>query len=129
MRIATLAVMSDDGHQVWSGSALEFVRANGLDRFEVIEMVAVLRGVPGSPPEPFIGGGAAALSYVHLVENIDLPPVEYCPHCDAANFAEYIRCRACAATADESDEHCAHEWAYSDTDRCYCLQCGADGDA
>jgi hypothetical protein len=45
------------------------------------------------------------------------------------------------APYDGDDEHCAHEWAYSGTayggddesyhgeGRCYCVYCGADGDA
>lgn len=115
MRIATLAVMSDDGHQVWSGSALEFIRANEMSRDDVTEMVAVLRGVPGMPPEPYIvGGGAAAASYVSLVENIDAAPApEHCWDCDAPNAHGYLGCIACGADwdQDKQDLHNAMKWA------------------
>jgi len=108
MKIATLAVMNDDGHQVWTGSALDFVRANQLSRDEVTEMCATLRGVPGMPPEPCImGGGAAATSYVLLVMPDDAP--EHCWKCDAVNPPEYLWCAACSATwrGDEARAACA----------------------
>lgn len=120
MRIATLAVMSDDGHQVWSGSALEFIRANEMSRDDVTEMVAVLRGVPGMPPEPYImGGGAAATSYVMLVANIDIEPAtEYCWNCDAPNGSGYFTCIACNAKWDQhkQDLHMAMKWAAQQDD-------------
>lgn len=94
MHIATLSVLDDAGAEVWTGSALEFIRANDMTRDDVAEMVATLRGVPGEPPQPYtVGGGAAALFHVHLVERA--PEVERCPHCDAANTPEYFYCIAC----------------------------------
>ena len=69
MNIATLSVLDDAGYVWWTGSALEFIRANRMTRDEVTEMVATLRGVPGEPPQPYtVGGGAAAELHVLLVE-------------------------------------------------------------
>lgn len=107
MQIATLCVMDEAGHPVWDGSALEFIRANELNREQVAEMVAVLRGEPGMPPEPYtVGGGAAALFYVSLVDPT-IPSIrrverEFCPHCDATNFPDYVRCIACGRSTSEA---------------------------
>lgn len=101
MRFATLCVLDDTGGQVWSGSAMSFIRNNAMDRFQVMEMAACLRGVPGMPPEPYVmGGGAAPLAYVSLVEpeagtGARRVEREFCPYCDASNFPEYTRCIAC----------------------------------
>lgn len=100
MHIATLSVLDDAGYAWWTGSALDFIRANRMTRDEVAEMVSTLRGVPGKPPQPYtVGGGAAPALYVHLVERA--PEMERCPHCDVANFPEYIRCIACARSPNE----------------------------
>lgn len=40
------------------------------------------------------------------------------------NEDNYIDARA------EEEDSCAHEWVINEeSDRCYCLNCGADGDA
>lgn len=69
MNIATLSIQDGAGQEVWTGSALEFIRANDMTRDDVAEMVAVLRGAPGEPPQTYVvGGGAAAEFHVLLVE-------------------------------------------------------------
>lgn len=108
MRFATVSVLDAEGAPVWDGSALEFIRANSMTREQAAEMVAVLRGEPGMPPEPYmVGGGAAPLFTVCLVEAAPACRVcgehhtahrvelEFCPHCDAGNSPDYLRCIAC----------------------------------
>lgn len=115
MRFATVSVLDAEGAPVWDGSAREFIRANSMTRDQVAEMVAVLRGEPGMPPEPYmVGGGAAPLFTVCLVEAAPACPTcgehhtfrrverEFCPHCDATNFRDYIHCIACGRSASEA---------------------------
>lgn len=92
MRVATLSVLDAAGAEVWTGSAREFIRANDMSRDDVAEMVAILRGVPGEPPQTYVvGGGAAAEFHIVLAE----PEMERCPHCGVANALDYLRCIAC----------------------------------
>lgn len=65
MVFATLKLCDEDGTQLWTGSALEFVRANDLDRDDVAEMCDALRYE--QPSQWFVGGGAQPLMYVQVV--------------------------------------------------------------
>lgn len=49
-------------------------------------------------------------------------------HCVCPHDAEECTCGAAEGNGPCSNPS-GHEWAFSDTDRCYCLFCGADGDA
>lgn len=75
----------------------------------------------------------------------DMPHREWtCEHCRAVNSHLDAECQFCEPERPEDDEpgsDCAHEWAYTGTayggddhsyfgeGRCYCIHCGADGDA
>jgi|GEM_PF-3665061 len=65
MHFATLTLRHADGTTLWTGSALEFVRANDLDRDDVADMCDTLRYE--QPAQWFVGGGAQPLMYVQAV--------------------------------------------------------------
>ena len=68
MKIPTLAILDSAGALVWTGSALDFARANSLDADARRDLCATLRGSPDRSPEPWtVGGGAAEAFDVLLV--------------------------------------------------------------
>lgn len=74
MRMADVVVMAETGEQVWAGPLTEFLRNNreGMNWREVCGALREGIEAPHGRPEPaVIGGGAAPVFYLSLIEPED----------------------------------------------------------
>jgi hypothetical protein len=71
MKLARIAVLSDDGTLFWSGSVPQFIRDNegAVDGRRLVADLRAGMNAPHGRPEPAsLGGGAAPLFHVSLVQ-------------------------------------------------------------
>lgn len=67
MKLAQVALLDEQGRNVWFGSLRGFFRANDMGREERADIIAQLRPCEDRPSAACIGGGAAPVFYVSVV--------------------------------------------------------------